>query len=746
MLGSGRKLLGSRLAHRVPTKSRLLLSAPAAAAARSPNPAAHLLPASQWLSASFYGSKSGGSHGGGGHPLAWPLSWSKSLGLRRRLDGSFSTLAEDDREGEEPLAHAPPEDADGNAGIEDGIEMFDLSPRFKSQLMDAGVTTLFPVQRQCLQLALEGRDIMCKSRTGSGKTLAFAIPIIESLERKGKVTMTARPGHRRRPTGHTPSAVVVAPTRELAKQVEREFARIAPGLDTLSVYGGAPMGAQIMALRRGVDIVVGTPGRLIDHLERGTMDLSQAQHAVLDEADLMLQMGFQDDVERIFSFLPAKGERQTMLWSATMPHWVNRIARQYLAEPHLIDLVGDDDIKIPDTIAHWSVAVDPSTKRQILGRICSVFGAGKRSIVFAKTKNDVDELATDRSLAALGVEALHGGLAQSARERTLERFRKGKTLVLVATDVAARGLDIPDVNMVIHYNLPMEKESFVHRSGRTGRAGRSGLNVVLCSKNDERELRALEKSYSFTADRIVAPGPESLAALTGQDVADRVFAVPPSLSSPFEKTAQQLLDKAAANNVDVGAGTITTLSACLALLAGAGSVAKGEHHCFSMLTGAQGFVSLLLTGVSPAPKTKVDVVRVLRTAGVDVDQVQLLGFKQVAKRGGGILFDVDEKSSKHLLQAARENGIELTAPSKVEGGLALTPARDSTPYGGSRGGYSAGRHGASGRYGAGRGGGGGGRGGSYQRPHERSGAYGAASSHAGRRDAPKSRRSSRSPW
>ncbi|CAN0272964.1 unnamed protein product, partial [Ectocarpus fasciculatus] len=299
---------------------------------------------------------------------------------------------------------------------------------------------------------------MCKSRTGSGKTLAFAIPIIEALDRQsgGESVQRQRGGRgrlfSRGAYGRLPRAICVAPTRELAKQVEREFNRIAPELSSLAVYGGTAQGPQIGEMRRGVDIIVGTPGRIIDHIQQGNLNLSQIQFCVLDEADLMLQMGFQEPVEEIFKEMPE--DKQTTLWSATMPR-----------------------------------------------------------------------------------------LTQAAREACLGRFRSGRTKMIVATDVAARGLDIPGVDMVFHYRLPNEKESFVHRSGRTGRAGKAGLNIMLCSNVEDRQLAALEGDYSFKSLRRSPPsGASSVEEMAGE-IKQKILSVSAASVRMYEPQAADLLKK-----------------------------------------------------------------------------------------------------------------------------------------------------------------------------------------------------------
>ncbi|CAI0390636.1 unnamed protein product [Linum tenue] len=313
-----------------------------------------------------------------------------------------------------------------------------LPARLVDALEKRGITHLFPVQRAVLVPALEGRDIIARAKTGTGKTLAFGIPIIKLLTEDTELR-----GQQRR-TGRLPRVLVLAPTRELAKQVEKEIKESAPYLSTVCVYGGVSYVTQQSALTRGVDVVVGTPGRIIDLIKGNSLKLGEVQYLVLDEADQMLSFGFEEDVELILENLPTK--RQSMLFSATMPIWVKKLARKYLDDPLQIDLVGDQEEKLAEGIKLYAISTTSTSKRSMLSDLVTVYAKGGKTIVFTQTKRDADEVSISLS-NSIASEALHGDISQHQRERTLNGFRQGKFTVLVATDVASRGLDIPNVDL-----------------------------------------------------------------------------------------------------------------------------------------------------------------------------------------------------------------------------------------------------------------------------------------------------------
>ncbi|XP_022937267.1 DEAD-box ATP-dependent RNA helicase 53, mitochondrial-like isoform X1 [Cucurbita moschata] len=366
----------------------------------------------------------------------------------------------------------------GDEGLE--IGKLGIAPEIVSALEKKGITKLFPIQRAVLEPAMQGRDMIGRARTGTGKTLAFGIPILDKI-----IQFNAKKGK-----GRNPLALVLAPTRELARQVEKEFEEAAPSLDMICVYGGTPISSQMRQLGYGVDIAVGTPGRLIDLLNRGSLNLSEVKFVVLDEADQMLQVGFQEDVEKILERLPRK--RQSMMFSATMPSWIRKLSQNYLTNPLTVDLVGDSDQKLADGISLFSIVADMRGKASIIGPLIAEHAKGGKCIVFTQTKRDADRLAYAMA-RNFKCEALHGDISQSQRERTLSGFRVGRFNVLVATDVAARGLDIPNVDLVIHFELPNNTEIFVHRSGRTGRAGKKGSAILIHTQNQSRAVRVIER-------------------------------------------------------------------------------------------------------------------------------------------------------------------------------------------------------------------------------------------------------------
>jgi ATP-dependent RNA helicase DeaD len=351
-----------------------------------------------------------------------------------------------------------------------------LEPAVLKALKDVGYENPSAIQAATIPLLLEGRDVVGLAQTGTGKTAAFALPILSRLDLSQK----------------SPQALVLAPTRELALQVAEAFESYAThmkGVHLLPVYGGQGYGVQLSALRRGVHIVVGTPGRIMDHLDKGTLDLSQLKYLVLDEADEMLKMGFAEDVETILADTP--DDKQVALFSATMPAQIRRISKKYLHDPEEITVKTKTTTSANTTQRYLMVSYPQ--KVDALTRILEVENF-EGMIIFVRTKNETETLAEKLRARGYSAAAINGDVPQAQRERTVEQLKSAKLDILVATDVAARGLDVERISHVVNFDIPIDTESYVHRIGRTGRAGRSGAAISFVTPRERRLLTAIEKA------------------------------------------------------------------------------------------------------------------------------------------------------------------------------------------------------------------------------------------------------------
>ncbi|MFZ1990692.1 MAG: DEAD/DEAH box helicase [Alphaproteobacteria bacterium] len=344
-----------------------------------------------------------------------------------------------------------------------------------------GYVSATPIQLKAIPAVLAGGDVLGIAATGTGKTAAFALPILHRLY-SGEVKAN-RPGSCR--------ALVLCPTRELAAQIAASFKAYGAhtGLRVHAIYGGASFDKQMKELGKGADIIVATPGRLLDHMERRTLTLTQVSMLVLDEADHMLDLGFIPAVRRIVKALPL--DRQTLMFSATMPGAIRHLADELLATPTTISV--SPSARPPDAIDQSVVFIDASAKRQHLANLLTQH-VDRRSLVFTRTKRGADKVVKDLAAARLAAAAIHGNKSQNQRERALEAFRSAKTPVLVATDIAARGIDIGGIDLVINYDLPEVPETYVHRIGRTARAGNVGRAVSFCAEHERPLLKAIERS------------------------------------------------------------------------------------------------------------------------------------------------------------------------------------------------------------------------------------------------------------
>jgi ATP-dependent RNA helicase RhlE len=385
-----------------------------------------------------------------------------------------------------------------------------LPPFLAQRLQQAEITAPTPIQQAAIKPALEGRDVMAQAKTGSGKTLAFLLPMIERALRPAVSTEGT-------PLSKTPRFLILAPTRELALQIDMELRKYAPpSITSLAVYGGTPIERHYRALRRPPLVVVGTPGRLLDLAGSGHLHLGAVTWLVMDEADQMLDRGFLRDIQRILGLLPK--ERQTLLFSATFSPEIQQLAQSMQRNPVKISV--DPDISSPTSITHaYYVVAAEQTRTQLVHTLLQTVKAGERSMVFCDQKYKVRRLAAKLGGEPASVGAITGNHSQAQRERTLGAFRAGRIRSLVATDVAARGLDIPDVAQVIHYELPTNPNSYVHRAGRTGRAEKEGSTFLILSQAEEREYLRMVRQLRIETKKLPIPTFATLppAAVTPTD-------------------------------------------------------------------------------------------------------------------------------------------------------------------------------------------------------------------------------------
>ena len=359
-------------------------------------------------------------------------------------------------------------------------------------LNDLGYEKPSPIQAECIPHLLGGRDVLGMAQTGSGKTAAFSLPLLNNID----------------PELRAPQILVLAPTRELAVQVAEamtEFSKHMRGVNVVALYGGQRYDVQLRALRQGPQIVVGTPGRLLDHLKRGTLDLSKLSGLVLDEADEMLRMGFIEDVETIMAQIPEG--HQTALFSATMPEAIRRITRRFMKEPQEVRIQSSVTTRPDISQSYWTAY--GMRKNEALVRFLEAedFDA---AIIFVRTKNATLEVAEALERSGYSSAALNGDMNQSLREQTMERLKDGRLDILIATDVAARGLDVERISLVVNYDIPMDSESYVHRIGRTGRAGRAGRALLFVENRERRLLRNIERTMKLTIPEVELPNAELL--------------------------------------------------------------------------------------------------------------------------------------------------------------------------------------------------------------------------------------------
>ncbi|XP_011041667.1 PREDICTED: DEAD-box ATP-dependent RNA helicase 7-like [Populus euphratica] len=525
------------------------------------------------------------------------------------------------------------EEEEVKAGDPNAVTRFRISEPLRETLKKRGIEALFPIQARTFEDILNGGDLVGRARTGQGKTLAFVLPILESLV-NGPAKASRKTGY-----GRPPSVLVLLPTRELATQVFDDFKVYggAMGLNSCCVYGGASYQPQEFALKRGVDVVVGTPGRTKDHIEKGNIDLSLLKFRVLDEADEMLRMGFVEDVELILGKVKDVNKVQTLLFSATLPGWVKQISSKFLKPTKkTIDLVGNEKMKASTNVRHIVLPCSTSAIPQVIPDIICCYASGGRTIIFTEKRESANEL----SGLLPGARALHGEIQQSQREVTLSGFRSGKFLTLVATNVAARGLDINDVQLIIQCEPPNDVEAYIHRSGRTGRAGNSGVAVMLYDPR-RSNISKIQRESGVKFEHITAPKAEDIAKAVGVEAAETIIRVSDSVIPAFKSAAEDLLSTS-------GLSAVELLAKALAKATG-----YTEIKSRSLLSSMENHVTLLLESGKPiyTPSFAFSVLRRI----LPEDKVESVTGMTLTTDGNGAVFDVKKEDVDTFL-AAQENG------------------------------------------------------------------------------------------
>ena len=383
------------------------------------------------------------------------------------------------------------------------FEELQLDDRILRAVTDMGFEEASPIQAKAIPVELEGSDIIGQAQTGTGKTAAFGIPLLQKIDPKKKKLQ----------------AIALCPTRELAIQVADEIRNLAKymhGIKILPIYGGQDIVRQIRGLKDGTQIIIGTPGRVMDHMRRKTVKFDQVHTVVLDEADEMLNMGFLEDMETILSQLPE--ERQTVMFSATMPAAIQKIAENFQKDPQIVKVV-KKELTVPK-VTQYYYEVKPKTKVEVMCRLLDMY-APKLSVAFCNTKRQVDELVTELQGRGYFAEGLHGDLKQVQRDRVMNSFRNGRTEILVATDVAARGIDVDDVEAVFNYDIPQDDEYYVHRIGRTGRAGREGIAFNFVVGREVYKLRDIQRYCKTKIIPQAIPSLDDITEIKAEKILDQ---------------------------------------------------------------------------------------------------------------------------------------------------------------------------------------------------------------------------------
>jgi ATP-dependent RNA helicase DDX21 len=525
------------------------------------------------------------------------------------------------------------------------VANFRVSQGSIQALASTGITTLFPIQVHTFDYVYDGRDVIGRARTGTGKTLSFSLPVIERLLLSGISNSSG------------PVVLCMAPTRELAKQVDRVFKMLGGNgrFTTCCIYGGVPYQKQESALARGVDIVVGTPGRIIDMIDKGYLLLRNLKYFILDEADEMLNMGFREDIEKVFSKTPSAGV-QTLLYSATIPDWVQNVATKYLRDDYVIvDLVGSaDNLQTAVGVTHLAIQTDAKGRLNALVDVIGVYSKGGKSMIFCDTKKDCNELALSTSIAA-DCQALHGDIAQNQREVTLKSFREGRFSILVCTDVAARGLDITDVDLIVQCGPPKDVETYIHRSGRTGRAGKTGACVTFYTKWEEPMLKKIEQEAKIKFQRVGIPQQKEIYRSSSNVTLKSIIDVDPEISKYFLDYVKERVIQ------EFNGDYLQALANCFCVIGG--HTEKVQPR--SLLTSEEGMTALLAKQEGKAFFNKPEAA-----SQINIELSSSMGkqfyFKEIRlTKDGAAIFDLPSDLAKEVIDRYDGRRLIISMPSTL---------------------------------------------------------------------------------
>ncbi len=511
---------------------------------------------------------------------------------------------------------------------------FTISEASATNLKNKGIKFLFPIQISCFNHIYQGKDLIGRDRTGSGKTLAFSLPILEKLRMKPKRFSRQR--------GQCPYVLCLVPTRELAIQVTREFERFKNNdqeYRVLSLYGGTDIHAQINSLKNGAEVVIGTPGRIIDLLERKVLYTRKLKHLVLDETDQMLNFGFQEDIEKILRKIKEEFDEhkklvqkiQFLLFSATIPTWVEKISSKFMKQNFVyIDMIKNSEVKTSKTVEHLAILLgSKEDKIPAIGDMVLYYGgAHSRTIIFTDKKEEANQVMLNGQIKVES-QVLHGDIPQKQREITFQSFRKGTLKCLIATNVAARGLDIPEVDLIIQLSPPTDVETYIHRSGRTGRAGKRGVCVTFYTRREQYIIEKIENVAHMKFKRICAPQLGDIMKANARDVAFSLDSVSSDVLAHFDENAKEILEKYPAREA---------ISRAIAIITGYTKNVKQR----SLLSSSEGFITYVIEVAYEVQKCSIlmDILRKNCDSAI-VDSIKGM---RVLKNRRGAVFDIKEDS------------------------------------------------------------------------------------------------------